>query len=138
MLAAALLCGRRARWAAPVKVAGEILVAIVALEHLFFLYLEMVLWTTPRGRAIFGTTAEQAEQSAALAKNQGLYNGFLAAGLVWGLIARETAAFQFKVFFLACVLVAAVFGGATVSRRILLVQGGPAVVGLVLVLLGGH
>lgn len=119
-------------------VAGEVLVALVALEHLYILFLEMVLWTTPRGRAVFGTTAEQAEQSATLAKNQGLYNGFLAAGLVWGLITHETAAFQFKVFFLACVIVAAVFGGMTVSRRILLVQGSPAAVGLVLVLLGGY
>jgi putative membrane protein len=120
------------------RVAGEVFVGLVALEHLYILFLEMVLWTTPRGRAIFGTTVEQAEQSATLAKNQGLYNGFLAAGLVLGLITHETAAFQFKVFFLACVIVAAVFGGLTVSRRILLVQGSPAVVGIVLVLLGGH
>jgi putative membrane protein len=120
------------------KTAGEIAVAVVALEHVYIMFLEMVLWTTPRGRATFGTTVEEAEQSATLAKNQGLYNGFLAAGLVWGLITHETAAFQFKVFFLACVLAAAIFGGLTVSRRILLVQGGPALVGLVLVLIGGH
>ena len=120
------------------KTAGEIFVAIVALEHVYIMFLEMVLWTTPRGRAAFGTTVEQAEQSATLAKNQGLYNGFLAAGLVWGLITHETAAFQFKVFFLACVVVAAAFGGLTVSKRILLVQGAPAVIALVLVLLGGH
>jgi putative membrane protein len=120
-----------------VKTAGEIFVAIVALEHVYIMVLEMVLWTTPRGRAAFGTTEEQAEQSATLAKNQGLYNGFLAAGLVWGLITHETAAFQFKVFFLGCVVVAAIFGGLTVSKRILLVQGVPAVIALVLVLLGG-
>jgi putative membrane protein len=121
-----------------VKTAGEVLVALVAIEHLYILFLEMVLWTTPRGRAVFGTTAEQAQQSAVLAKNQGLYNGFLAAGLAWGLIADEPTAFHFKVFFLACVVIAAVFGGATVSPRILLMQGSPAAVGLVLVLLGGH
>jgi putative membrane protein len=121
------------------KVAGDVVVAVVALLHVNFLYLEMVLWTTPRGRAIFGTTEEQAEQSAALAKNQGLYNGFLAAALVWGLVAtNDEVAFEFKVFGLACVIVAALFGAATVSRRILLVQGLPAIVGLVLVLVGGR
>jgi len=121
------------------KVAGEVIVAIVALEHLFFLYLEAFLWTTPRGRAIFGTTAEQAEQSATLAKNQGLYNGFLAAALVWGLITTsDEASFEFKLYGLICVVVAAVVGGLTVSRRILIVQGLPALVGLLLVLLGGR
>jgi putative membrane protein len=121
------------------KLAGEILVALVALEHLNFFYLEAVLWTTPRGRAIFGTTEEQAEQSAALAKNQGLYNGFLAAALVWGLITtNDEASLEFKVFILACVIVAAIVGGLTVSRRILLVQGLPAAAGITLVLLGGR
>ena len=121
------------------RIAGEIVVGIVALLHLNFLYLEMVLWTKPQGRSIFGTTEEQAEQSAALAKNQGLYNGFLAAALVWGLVAtNDEVAFEFKVFGLACVIVAAVFGAATVSRRILLVQGLPAMVGMVLVLIGGR
>ena len=98
------------------KVAGEVVVAVVALLHVYFLYLEMVLWTTPRGRAIFGTTEEQAEQSAALAKNQGLYNGFLAAALVLGLaVTNDEAAFEFKVYGLVCVIVAAVVGAATVS-----------------------
>lgn len=121
------------------KIAGDVLVAIVALLHVYFLYLEMVLWTTPRGRAIFGTTEEQASQSAALAKNQGLYNGFLAAALVLGLaVTNDEAAFEFKVFGLACVIVAAVFGAATVSRRILFVQGLPATIGMVLVLIGGR
>ena len=121
------------------KLAGEVLVGVVAALHLYFLYLEMVLWTTPRGRAIFGTTAEQAEQTAALAKNQGLYNGFLAAALVWGLIAtNDEAAFEFKVFGLACVILAAVVGALTVSRRILVVQGVPAIIGIVLVLVGGR
>ena len=121
------------------KVAGEVLVAIVALEHVLFFYLEAVLWTTPRGRAIFGTTAEQAEQSASLAKNQGLYNGFLAAALIWALITTsDEASFEFKIYGLACVVVAGVFGALTVSRRILLVQALPAAVGLVLVLIGGR
>lgn len=115
------------------------LVGIIAAQHLFFFYLEAVLWTTPRGRAIFGTTAEQAEQSASLAKNQGLYNGFLAAALVWGLVARNgDAAFQFKVYGLACVIVAGVFGAATVSRRIVFLQALPAAIALVLVLAGGR
>jgi putative membrane protein len=123
------------------RIAGEIVVGFVALLHVNFLYLEMVLWTKPQGRAIFGTTEEQAEQSAALAKNQGLYNGFLAAALVWGLVAagwNAEVAFEFKVFGLACVIVAAVFGAATVSRRILLIQGLPAAIGMVLVLIGGR
>jgi putative membrane protein len=121
------------------KVAGEILVGVVAALHLYFLYLEMVLWTTPRGRAVFGTTEEQALQSAALAKNQGLYNGFLAAALVLGLAVRNSeAAFEFKVYGLGCVIIAAIVGALTVSRRILFVQGAPAALGLVLVLIGGR
>jgi putative membrane protein len=121
------------------RIAGDVVVGVVAALHVYFMYLEMVLWTTPRGRAIFGTTEEQAAQSAALAKNQGLYNGFLAAALVWGLVTRNSeAAFEFKVFGLACVIVAAVVGALTVSRRILLVQGVPALVGMVLVLIGGR
>ena len=117
------------------RTAADVLVGIVAAEHLYILFLEMVLWTTPRGRAVFGTTAEQAEQSKVLAQNQGLYNGFLAAGLIYSLFPAQRIAFHFQVFFLVCVVVAAVFGGATVSKRILLVQGTPAVVALVLVLL---
>jgi len=121
------------------KVAGEVVVAFVALLHVYFLYLEMVLWTTPRGRAIFGTTEEQAAQTASLAKNQGLYNGFLAAALVLGLaVTNDEAAFEFKVYGLACVIVAAVVGAVTVSRRILIVQGVPAIIGIVLVLIGGR
>ena len=121
------------------KVAGEVLVALVAIEHLLFLYVEAFLWTAPRGRAIFGTTAEQAEHSAGLAKNQGLYNGFLAAALLWALITTsDEASFEFKLYGLICVVVAAVVGALTSSRRILIVQGAPALVGLVLVLLGGR
>ena len=121
------------------RIVGDVLVGIIAVQHLLFFYLEAVLWTTPRGRAIFGTTPEQAEQSAALAKNQGLYNGFLAAALIWGLVAaNDHVAFQFKVYGLACVVVAGLFGAATVSRRILFVQAVPAAVALVIVLVGGR
>lgn len=114
---------------------ANVLVGLVAAIHGYFLILEMFLWRTPRGRAIFGTDAEFAERSAPLAANQGLYNGFLAAGLVWGLIAGGEVGFQAKVFFLACIIVAGAYGAATVNRRILLVQALPAVVALVAVLL---
>ncbi len=112
-------------------VAGA-LVLLVALLHAYFLVLEMFLWTKPAGRAAFGTDAEFAEASKTLAANQGLYNGFLVAGLVWGLIADRT---DVQVFFLTCVIVAGVFGAVTVSRRILYVQALPALAALVFVLL---
>ena len=112
---------------------AQILVGIVAVLHLGFLVLEMFLWNTPRGRATFGTTREFAAQSAALAANQGLYNGFLSAGLVWGLIAADP---QVMVFFLACVIIAGLYGARTVSKRILFIQAAPAAVALVAVLLG--
>lgn len=113
---------------------GSILVALVALLHLYFLILEMFLWDQPFGRKTFGLTAEFATQSKALAANQGLYNGFLVAGLVWGLClgADGTAV---KVFFLACVVVAGVFGAVTVNRRILFVQAVPGALALAAVLL---
>jgi len=113
-----------------------ILVGLVALEHVYFLYLEMFAWTTPRVQRSFGTTPEFAQASRVLAANQGLYNGFLAAGLLWG-IAHPTAAVgtQIQVFFLGCVLVAAIYGGLTVKRSILFVQGGPALLALLAVLL---
>src|SRR3712207_4585302 len=94
----------------------------------------MFLWTAPPGRRAFGFTPEFAEQTKVLGMNQGLYNGFLAAGLVWGLIAGGDTGFAVKVFFLACVAVAGVFGAATASRRILFVQTVPAVTALVFVL----
>ena len=97
---------------------------------LYFMYLEMVAWDQPLGRKTFGTTAEFATASKALAANQGLYNGFLVAGLVWGLYLGE-AGFAVKTFFLGCVVVAGLFGAATVSRRILFVQALPAVVALI-------
>ncbi len=115
---------------------ADVLVVVVALEHLWFLVLEMFLWTKPAGLRTFHMSAEKAKESATLAANQGLYNGFLAAGLVWGLLAGNPEfATAIKVFFLACVVVAGVFGAATVSRRILIVQAVPAAVALVLLLL---
>jgi len=114
-------------------VAANIVIALIALLHLWFLVLEMFLWTKPSGRRAFGLTQEFAEQSKALAANQGLYNGFLAAGLIWGL-GLGTAGFAVKVFFLGCVLVAGVFGALTAARKILLIQAVPAAIGLLLVL----
>src|SRR5215218_6229034 len=111
---------------------AKVLVALVALLHLYFLVLEMFLWTKPAGRAAFGTDAEFAEASKTLAANQGLYNGFLVAGLVWGLVADKT---DVQVFFLLCVIVAGLYGAATVSRRILVVQALPAALALVAVLI---
>lgn len=114
------------------SIAGNVVIALVALLHLWFLILEMFLWTRPSGRRAFGITAEFAEQSKALAANQGLYNGFLAAGLAWGLWLGADG-LGVKVFFLACVLIAGIFGGLTASRKILWIQALPAVIGLVLV-----
>ena len=112
--------------------AANIVIAVIAVLHLWFLILEMFLWTRPSGRRAFGTTVEFAEQSKALAANQGLYNGFLATGLVWGLCLGG-AGFHVKVFFLACVLVAGIFGGLTASRKILWIQAMPALIALVLI-----
>jgi len=107
------------------------LVAIVALEHFYFLYLEMFLWTKPKGLKTFGMRLEEAEQTKLLAANQGLYNGFLGAGLTWGLLhPGSTIGFQIQLFFLVCVIVAAVYGGFTVKRSILYIQGIPAVLAL--------
>ncbi|MHB8625889.1 MAG: DUF1304 domain-containing protein [Aggregatilineales bacterium] len=115
---------------------SNILVALVALEHVYFLYLEMFVWTTPTTMRAFGTTKEVAEASKGLAANQGLYNGFLAAGLFWGVIHPDRAVgHQIQLFFLGCVLVAAVYGGMTVKRSILLIQGLPALFALIAVLI---
>jgi putative membrane protein len=112
---------------------ANLLVALVAALHVYFLILEMFLWTKPLGLKTFRNSPEEAADSAVLAANQGLYNGFLAAGLVWGLVqAVPGFAFQIKVFFLLCVIVAGIYGAATVSRRILLVQAVPAAIALVL------
>lgn len=112
-------------------IAATVVIAIIALLHVYFLVLEMFLWTRPAGRRAFGLTAEFAEQSKALAANQGLYNGFLAAGLIWGL-SLGIGGFDVKVFFLACVLVAGIFGGLTASKKILWIQALPALIALLL------
>ena len=112
---------------------ANILVALVALLHVYFLVLEMFLWTRPLGLKTFRNSIEKATDSALLAANQGLYNGFLAAGLVWGLIQSDPGfGFQIKTFFLLCMITAGVYGAATVSRRILYVQAAPAALALVL------
>jgi putative membrane protein len=114
-----------------VDIVADIVVGLVAALHLYFLVLEMFLWDSPTGHRTFGLEPAFATESKTLAANQGLYNGFLAAGLVWGLVADKTDA---KLFFLACVIVAGAYGAATVSSRILVVQALPALVGFVLVL----
>ena len=113
--------------------AANIAIALVALLHLYFLVLEMFLWDKPFGRRTFKLTPEFAAASRGLAANQGLYNGFLVAGLLWGL-ALGAAGIDVKVFFLACVIVAGLFGGATVSRSILFVQAVPGILALALLL----
>ena len=116
-------------------IAANVLIAIVALLHTWFLVLEMFLWDKPAGRRAFGLSAEKAADSKVMAANQGLYNGFLVAGLVWGLL-LGAAGFQIKVFFLTCVIVAGVFGAATFSKKILYVQAMPAAIALALLVLG--
>nr|AWM11373.1 DUF1304 domain-containing protein [Bradyrhizobium symbiodeficiens]QDF42514.1 DUF1304 domain-containing protein [Bradyrhizobium symbiodeficiens] len=110
--------------------------ALVAALHVFFLILEMFLWDKPQGLKVFRNTPEKAEITKVLAANQGLYNGFLAAGLIWGLVHGNPAfAFQIKAFFLLCVIVAGAYGAATVSSRILMVQALPAAIALVVLFL---
>jgi len=111
---------------------SNIITGFVALLHVGFLILEMFLWTKPFGRKTFGMTEEYAQASASLAANQGLYNGFLAAGLVWGLL---TGDFATKAFFLICVLIAGVYGGFTAKRSILYLQALPGLLGLILLYL---
>jgi putative membrane protein len=113
---------------------ANVLVGLIALLHVYFLVLEMFLWDKPAGLRAFGQTLEAAKASKVLAANQGLYNGFLAAGLFWGL-SLGAAGTSVKVFFLCCVLIAGVYGAATASRKILFVQAAPAALGLALVLL---
>ena len=113
---------------------ADIVIAIVALLHVYFLVLEMFLWDKPAGLRAFGQTPEAAKASKVLAANQGLYNGFLAAGLAWGLVLGDSGS-GVKVFFLVCVLIAGLYGAATASRKILFVQGLPAALGLALLLL---
>ena len=105
------------------------IVALLAAIHVYILVLEMFLWDTPKGRKAFGLTPEFSAASKVLAANQGLYNGFLAAGLFWGLWLGAEG-FGVKVFFLACILVAGLYGAATSSRKILFIQAVPAALGL--------
>jgi putative membrane protein len=114
--------------------AANVVVALVALIHVYILVLEMFLWDKPAGLKAFGQSQAAASASKVLAANQGLYNGFLAAGLFWGL-SLGAAGTSVKVFFLLCVLVAGLYGAATASRKILYVQALPAAIGLVLIFL---
>lgn len=109
------------------------LAGLVAFLHFYFMYLEMFVWNTPRGRKIFGLTAEQAKASQVLAFNQGLYNGFLAAGIVWSFFEPQPS---IRIFFFACVIAAGAVGGWTVDKKIFFIQAVPAVLGLVAVLAG--
>ena len=118
---------------------SNILVGIVAALHAYFLVLEMFLWTSPTGLRVFNMTLQKAQDSAVLAANQGLYNGFLAAGLIYGIFAANAqVGFQFKVFFLLCVIVAGLYGGYSVSPRIIYVQAVPAVIALIFVWLANR
>lgn len=112
-----------------------VLATLLALLHVYILVLEMLFWTKPLGRKAFGLKADFAEQSKALAANQGLYNGFLAAGLAWGVIQGAAAGRPWLIFFAACVVVAGLFGAATASRKILFVQALPGALTLAAVLL---
>ena len=117
---------------------SKILVALVAIEHVYILYMEMFLWTTPNVRKNFGTTEAFANESKVLAANQGLYNGFLAAGLAWGVVhPNPIFGHQIMEFFLVCVIIAAIYGGVTAKRSILYVQGLPALIALIAVLIAG-
>jgi len=110
---------------------ARVLICVVALLHVYFLVLEMFLWSTPRGLRVFRMTPEKAEMTAVLAKNQGLYNGFIAAGLVWSLWAGRDV----SVFFLVCVIIAGIYGGITAARSILFAQALPGAIALAAVLL---
>lgn len=111
-----------------------ILIALIALLHVYILILEMFLWEKPRAMRIFKQTPESARANKVLAANQGLYNGFLAAGLIWGLWLGQ-AGLQFQMFFLACVLIAGLYGGATANRRIWFIQALPAAIALLVLFL---
>ncbi len=118
-------------------IVGNVVVALVALAHVYFLALEMFFWTKPLGLRTFGMTQDFANATAVLAANQGLYNGFLAAGLVWALLDARRG-FALKLFFLACIIIAGVYGGVTAKTTILYVQALPAAVGLLVVVLAGR
>lgn len=111
-------------------VASQVLTGLVVALHVYFLVLEMFLWTTPVGQKTFRRSAEEQEATKVLAANQGLYNGFLAAGLVWSFLADGPIAYQARVFFLACVVIAGLYGAATAAKQILFVQAVPALLAL--------
>ena len=115
-------------------IAANIVIGLIAVLHIYFLILEMFLWDKPAGLRAFGHSPEVAKVSKVLAANQGLYNGFLAAGLIWGLVASANY-LSIQIFFLACVLVAGIYGAATASRKILFIQALPAAIGLLLIAL---
>ena len=117
------------------KTISRITVLLIALEHVGILILEMFFWNHPVGQRIFGTTPEVSAASAVLAANQGLYNGFLAAGLLWGLVSGQRSVI---VFFLGCVIVAGIFGGLTAKASILFTQALPAIVALITVYASGE
>lgn len=114
-------------------IAANTMVILVALLHIYFLVLEMFLWDKPAGLKAFGQSKEKAAATKVLAANQGLYNGFLAAGLLVGVVQGDSGT-QFKLFFLSCVIVAGIYGALTASRKILFIQAMPAFIGLILVL----
>jgi putative membrane protein len=116
------------------QILSNLVVAAIGLLHVYILILEMFLWDKPAGLRAFGQNAERAAATKVLAANQGLYNGFLAAGLFWGLLAGAQGT-DIKVFFLSCVLIAGLYGAATASRKILFIQSVPATIGLALVFL---
>ncbi|KKC35886.1 membrane protein [Devosia epidermidihirudinis] len=116
-------------------IVAAVLVALVALIHIYILFLEMFQWSSPRGQKAFGLTPEFARDTKVLAANQGLYNGFLAAGLIWGVLHPDREfGWQICIFFLACVAIAGIYGAATSTRKILLVQTVPALIALVAVI----
>ncbi|MEX0173089.1 DUF1304 domain-containing protein [Streptomyces sp. LMG1-1-1.1] len=117
------------------NVTANVLVALIAALHAYILVLEMFLWEKKPGRDLSGFDADMARATAPLAANQGLYNGFLAAGLVWGLIAGDPTGFRVQVFFLSCVVIAGLYGGFTANRRIFIVQALPGALALAAVLL---
>ena len=118
------------------NIVASILVGLVAIEHIYILYLEMFAWTQPRTMKTFGISKEDAETTKVLAANQGLYNGFLAAGLFWGIL-HPNASFgwQIQLFFVLCVMIAALYGGFSANRRILITQGSPALLALIALLI---
>ncbi len=116
------------------SIVANVIIGLVALIHIYFLVLEMFLWDKPLGLKTFGQTKEAAKATKVLAANQGLYNGFLAAGLIWGL-SLGAGGVSIKIFFLCCIVVAGVYGAATANRKILFIQAIPAAIGLILILL---